>query len=55
MGVEDETPGNVMHSVCDPQLPEPGQVWGGVVEKSSEWLDQAKEAIIFAKPISLNQ
>ena len=23
-----------MHSVCDPELPDAGDVWGGVVEKS---------------------
>jgi hypothetical protein len=45
MGMEGETPDDVMHSVCDPQLPEPRQVWGGVVEKSGEWLDQARAAM----------
>jgi hypothetical protein len=44
LGMEDETPDDVMHSVCDPELPEAGQVWGGVVEKSGEWLDQARGA-----------
>jgi hypothetical protein len=37
MGMAGEVPRDVMHDVCDPQLPEPGQVWGGVVEKSGEW------------------
>jgi hypothetical protein len=37
LGMADETPDDVMHSVCYPLLPEPGQVWGGVVEKSGEW------------------
>jgi hypothetical protein len=32
LGMEDEVPDDVMHSVCDPELPEPGQVWGWVVE-----------------------
>jgi hypothetical protein len=36
---------DVMHSVCDPELPEAGEVWGGVVEKSGEWLEQAREAL----------
>ena len=26
MGIEDEVPDDVMHSVCNPKLPEPGQV-----------------------------
>jgi hypothetical protein len=39
MGMVDETPNDVMHSVCNPTLPEAGKVWGGVVEKSGEWLD----------------
>ena len=43
--MEDETPDDVMHSVCDPELPDAGEVWGGVVEKSGEWLDQARGAI----------
>ncbi len=43
-GDGDEPPDDVMHSVCDPQLPEPGQVWGGVVEQSGEWLEQARGA-----------
>jgi hypothetical protein len=42
LGMADETPGDVMHSVCDPQLPDAGQVWGDVVEKFGGWLDQAR-------------
>ena len=45
LGMADETPDDVMHSVCDPQLPDAGEVWGGVVEKSGEWLDLAREAM----------
>ncbi len=37
MGMADETPDDVMHSVCNPALLDPGEVWGGVVEKSGEW------------------
>ncbi len=29
LGMVEEVPDDVMHSVCDPQLPEPGQVWDG--------------------------
>ena len=45
LGMEDETPDDVMHSVCDPELPNAGEVWGGVVDKSGEWLDQARGAM----------
>jgi hypothetical protein len=34
-----------MSGVCDPELPDAGDVWGGVVEKSGVWLDQAREAM----------
>ena len=45
LGMADETPDDVMHSVCDPELPDAGEVWDGVVEKSGEWLDQARAAM----------
>ena len=32
-------------SVCDPELPDAGEIWGGVAEKSGEWLDQARGAM----------
>jgi hypothetical protein len=41
----DETAKDAMHSVCDPELPDAGEVWGGVVAKSSAWLDQARAAM----------
>ncbi len=34
MGMADEVSDDAMDSVCDPELPEAGEVWGGVVEKS---------------------
>jgi hypothetical protein len=45
LGIADETSDDTMHSVCDPELPDAGEVWGGVVEKSGEWLDQARAAM----------
>jgi hypothetical protein len=45
LGVAGEAPDDVTHSVCDPELPDAGEVWGGVVEKSGEWLDQARTAM----------
>ena len=45
LGIDSETPDDAMHSVCDPQLPDAGKVWDGVVEKSGEWLDQVRGAM----------
>ena len=45
MGMEDEPPDDVMHSVCHPTMPDAGNVWDGVVEKSGEWLDQARKSL----------
>ena len=55
MGMTDETPDDVMHSVCYPTMPKAGKIWDGVVEKPGEWSSKARESIILAKPISLNQ
>ena len=30
LGMADETPDDAMHSACDPELPDAGEVWGGV-------------------------
>ena len=45
LGMAGETPDDVMHSVCNPELPKAGEVWAGVVEKSGEWLDQARKSL----------
>jgi hypothetical protein len=45
LGMADETPDDVMHSVCDPQLPEPGQIWGGVVDRVDQWWEELVEAV----------
>jgi hypothetical protein len=45
LGMGDEMPEDVMHSVCDPTVPEAGNVWDGVIEKSGAWLDQARAAM----------
>ena len=45
LGMPGEAPDDAMHSVCDPELPDAGEVWSGVVEKSGEWLDQARGAM----------
>ena len=32
LAMADETPDDIMHSVCDPEFPDAGEVWAGVVE-----------------------
>jgi hypothetical protein len=34
LGMAGEAPDDAMYSVCDPELPDASEVWGGVVEKS---------------------
>ena len=41
----DETPDDVMHSVCNPELPDAGKVWDGVVGKSGEWWEILVDAV----------
>jgi hypothetical protein len=36
LGMADEAPEDVMHSVCQPELPDASEVWGGVVDKNGE-------------------
>jgi hypothetical protein len=43
--MEDETPDDVMHSVCDPELPDARYVWDGVVVKSGKWWGELVEAV----------
>jgi hypothetical protein len=45
LGVEGEASGDAAHAVCNPELPDAGEVWNGVVAKSGEWLEQARTAI----------
>jgi hypothetical protein len=45
LGVEGEASGDSAHAVCNPELPDAGEVWNGVVAKSGEWLEQARTAI----------
>lgn len=45
LGMDDETPDDVMHSFGDPEVPEAGEVWGRIVDKSGEWLNQARATI----------
>jgi len=45
LGMADEPPDDAWHSVCAPELPDAGEVWDEVVEKSGEWLDEARAAL----------
>ena len=45
MEMADETPDDVLRSVCNPSLPDAGKIWDGVVDKSGEWLDRLVEAV----------
>ena len=45
MGMADETPDDVMHSVCDLQLPDAGDVWDGVVDQVDRWWEELVEAM----------
>jgi len=40
LGMDDETPDDVLHSVCNPSLPDTSDVWSDVVDKSGEWWDE---------------
>jgi hypothetical protein len=45
LGMEDETPDNVMHSTYDPELPDAGEVWDGVVDQVDQWWEELVEAV----------
>jgi hypothetical protein len=45
LGMEDEVPDDVMHSVCDPEIPDVGRVWGGVGENMDQWWESLVEAV----------
>ena len=44
-GVSGEVSDDAMLDVCDPHLPDTGEIWRGVVEKSGEWLDELRNSI----------
>ena len=51
MGMADEVPDDVLHSVCDPSWSAAGNFWGGTIKKSRSWLGKAYETIKL--PLSL--
>ena len=45
LGMEEELPGDTTRSICDPELPDAGKVWGGVVENMDQWWESLVEAV----------
>ena len=45
LGMKDESRDDVMHSVCQPELPEAVEIWGGVVENLDQWWESLVEAV----------
>ena len=43
--IADETNEDTMHTVCNPELPDPGEVWKGVVRKTDQWWDELVDAV----------
>jgi hypothetical protein len=41
----DEAADDVIHSACSPALPDAENIWTGLVDKSGEWFEQAREAL----------
>jgi hypothetical protein len=38
-------PDDVMHSICDPELPNAGEVWRGFVENMDQWWESLKGTV----------
>ncbi|HDY82798.1 MAG TPA: hypothetical protein ENH48_07555 [Halieaceae bacterium] len=45
MGIEDETPDDVLRSVCNPTLPGAGDVQGWSVDQADQWWEELVEAV----------
>jgi hypothetical protein len=45
LDVQEDVSGEAVQSVCNPDLPDAGEVWDGVVAQSEAWLDQARQAM----------
>ena len=45
LGMSNNTPDDALHSVCDPQLPDAGDVWDGVVDQVDQWWEELAEAV----------
>jgi hypothetical protein len=45
LGMEKETPDDVMHDVCSPALPDAEKIWDSVVENMDGWWGSLMEAV----------
>jgi hypothetical protein len=45
LGMADEVPDDALHTVCNPTLPDPDQVWNDVLHNIDQWWDSLREAI----------
>ena len=45
LGMADETPNDAIHTTCDPELPDAGNIWGGVVDQVDQWWEGLMEAV----------
>ena len=45
LGMDQGIPDDAVHMACNPELPDPGEVWDGVVEKSGEWWESLVGAV----------
>ena len=45
LGMEDGAPNDTAHYVCNPDLPEAGEIWGDVVENVDQWWDALVETV----------
>jgi hypothetical protein len=45
MEMEDETPDDILRSVCNPVMPGAGDVQGGSVDQADQWWEELVEAV----------
>ena len=45
LGIVDQSPDDAIHAACDPDLPDPEQVWQSVLGKSEEWWQSVADAL----------
>lgn len=45
LGLPEQMEGDTLHSACNTQLPEPHQVWQGVVDQADLWWEDLVEAV----------
>ena len=45
LGMADEVPDDVLHSVCNPSLPDVGNLWHNTIETSKRWWGKARKVV----------